>query len=363
MRAENVSVAGGALRLRYAKEALPGISGDQYTGGGVISRARFGYGYYETRARLFDAATGLHTSFWNMGLRQGDPGAAGESEIDADVAAGLLPEHGQIHEIDGFEHDSSARVDQGTQKQATTTVIRRVGGRTAAQIGIDFAAWNTYAWELTPTVTRFYINGAVQLEVPTASYPSPFAPQSFWLTALPFSANNNTAPLPGYSEFDYFRFYRNEGLIGVNLLANGDFDVTPVTAPPTWLVPGWQENYDKPASFIITAGTHSGGRALRQGLATAFTVTDKQDLKYMPNGTYRLTAWVKSSGGQSTAQMRVLNHGSAERSQAIGTQATWTQIAINDIAVTSGNATIAFTSIGSGGQTLDVDDVVFERTN
>ncbi|WP_294261994.1 hypothetical protein [uncultured Sphingomonas sp.] len=97
--------------------------------------------------------------------------------------------------------------------------------------------------------------------------------------------------------------------------------MTLVTAPPTWLVRGWQENYDKPASFIITAGTHSGGRALRQGLATAYTVTDKQDMKYIPNGTYRLTAWVKSSGRQSTAQMRVLNHGTAERSQAICTQA------------------------------------------
>ncbi len=363
MRSPNVSVTGGTLHLRYGYEAVPGVSGNQYTGGGVISRPRFGYGYYEVRAKLYNAYSGAHTSFWSMGLRKGDVGAAFDPQINTDIDAGMLPEHAQIHEIDGFEHDSGQGMDMGTQHQSNGTVTLRTGAKSAAQLGIDFAAWNIYAWELTPTNTRFYLNGVLKLDVPTASYPSPFAPANFWLSLLPYSANPNPSSLPGFSEFDYFHFYAPTGLLGANLLANSSFDVLPLTNPPTSLVSGWQENYDKSASNIIVTGAHSGTRALRQGLASAYTVTDKQDLRYIPNGTYQLTAYVKCSGGQSQAVMRVLNQGAAEIDQNIGTLANWTQITIGNIVVTSGQATIAFSSIGSGGQSLDIDDVVFARVS
>lgn len=360
MRSENVSVANGALRLRYGYEAIPGVTGNQYTGGGVISRNRFGYGYYEVRARLYNASTGAHTSFWSMGLRKGDVGAAFDPQINTDIAAGTLPEHNQIHEIDGFEHDSAQWIDMGTQTQASGTVIHRLGGRTAAQLGINFADWNVYAWELTPTTTRFYLNGVLQLDVPRSSYPSPFDPANFWLTLLPYSTNSNPGALPGYSEFDYFRFYK-PSTVSDNLLGNPSFDVLPSTNPPLSLVSGWQEWGTASASNIITTNPRSGTRALRQGQATSYTVSTKQDLKYIPNGTYRLTAYVKSSGGQSQAVLRVLNYGGTERVQDIGAQANWTQVTIDNVAVTAGQATIAITSIGSGGQWLDVDDVVFQR--
>jgi len=37
----------------------------EYTGGGIISRAYFGFGYYEARLRV-PAAAGWHTAFWMM---------------------------------------------------------------------------------------------------------------------------------------------------------------------------------------------------------------------------------------------------------------------------------------------------------
>src|SRR3954453_3174150 len=46
-RAENVAVENGSLVIRLKKED---DRGKNYTGGGVISREKFRYGYYEARA-------------------------------------------------------------------------------------------------------------------------------------------------------------------------------------------------------------------------------------------------------------------------------------------------------------------------
>src|SRR5215471_18740799 len=66
-RAENVSVENGSLVIRLKKEDHRGKS---YTGGGVISRERFRYGYYEARARMHGGA-GWHQSVWAMAATDG----------------------------------------------------------------------------------------------------------------------------------------------------------------------------------------------------------------------------------------------------------------------------------------------------
>jgi hypothetical protein len=59
----NVSVGDGNLVISLNRVAATG--GDEYTGGGVISKAAFGYGYYESRMRIM-AGKGWHSSFWLM---------------------------------------------------------------------------------------------------------------------------------------------------------------------------------------------------------------------------------------------------------------------------------------------------------
>ncbi|MDQ1006333.1 beta-glucanase (GH16 family) [Streptomyces sp. V4I23] len=61
-RPENVSVSGGLLNIALKKE---GYAGKEYTGGGVVSRKKLRYGYYETRAKINNGA-GWHSSFWLM---------------------------------------------------------------------------------------------------------------------------------------------------------------------------------------------------------------------------------------------------------------------------------------------------------
>jgi len=58
----NVEVRDNRLSLMMKKEAA---NGKAYTGGGVITRRLFGYGYYEVTART-TSNVGWHNSFWMM---------------------------------------------------------------------------------------------------------------------------------------------------------------------------------------------------------------------------------------------------------------------------------------------------------
>jgi hypothetical protein len=68
---ENVSVKDGNLVIALRKES---VRGKDYTGGGVISRQKFVYGYYEARFKT-PPAEGWHTAFWAMRHRFGDTSA------------------------------------------------------------------------------------------------------------------------------------------------------------------------------------------------------------------------------------------------------------------------------------------------
>ncbi|MDH7973916.1 glycoside hydrolase family 16 protein [Sphingomonas sp. AR_OL41] len=358
VRSQNVSLDGASLRLKFGYEDVTGDNIPDYTGGGIMSRNNFGYGYYEIRARLFNGTSGLHSSFWSMGIRRDIGGAGGDPRIDQDIDAGLQPEQNQLYEIDAFEHDSPDRMGIGDFKQSTATTAHRLPYSSGATLGINFGDWNVYAFDYTPASTKFYINGVLKFTIDNSTNGYVFTPQTFWLTAIRTANAGNTAALPGYSEFDYFRYY-NRPQIGANLVGNGSFDATPVSTFALWNPPAWIENYDKAASYLVTDDFSNGTRSLIQTAAANFTVTTKQNLKFIPNGTYRLTARVKSSGGQSQAAMRVLNSGVAERKFDIPATASWTLITIDNIAVTNGKATVAFTSIGAANQWLKIDDVQF----
>jgi hypothetical protein len=362
VRSQNVSLDGSNLRLRFGYEDVNGDSVSDYTGGGVMSRNNFGYGYYEVRARLFGGTTGLHSSFWSMGIRRDISGAGGDPRIDQDIDAGLQPENNQLYEIDGFEHNSPDSMDMGDYVQAAGTGNHRLGARNGAQMGVNYSDWNVYGFEYTPTYTNFYVNGALKFTIDNTTNGYVFTPQTFWLTAIRTANPSNLGALPGYSDFDYFRYY-SKPFIGANLLGNGSFDATPNNAFALWNPPAWIENYDKPASYLVTDDFYNGSRSLIQTSTSAYQVTTKQNLKFIPNGTYRLTARVKSSGGQTQALMRVLNYGGTERTVTLPTTNSWTLVTIDNIAVTSKSATIAFTSTAGANQWIKVDDVKFTQTS
>jgi hypothetical protein len=77
--ARNVRVADGHLIVVAKHEIVDGKPA--HTGGGVISKHRFGYGYYECRSQPFMAGRGVHTAFWQRGM--GGPENNSIFEIDS----------------------------------------------------------------------------------------------------------------------------------------------------------------------------------------------------------------------------------------------------------------------------------------
>jgi hypothetical protein len=97
--------------------------------------------------------------------------------------------------------------------------------------------------------------------------------------------------------------------------------------------------------------------------AGAYQASVYQNLTGLPNGTYTLTFWVKSSGGQSTGLVYVKNFGSAEVDSLANTAiSSWTQRSLTGIRVSDGQAQIGVYTVASANQWVNVDDYSFVRT-
>jgi hypothetical protein len=76
----------------------------------------------------------------------------------------------------------------------------------------------------------------------------------------------------------------------------------------------------------------------------------------LPNGTYTLSAWVKSSA--LGAQLYAKGFGGTQKTSAIPSAAAWTNVNIPGITVSSGTIELGVTG---AGQTVTVDDFVLSR--
>lgn len=70
----------------------------------------------------------------------------------------------------------------------------------------------------------------------------------------------------------------------------------------------------------------------------------------MPDGTYTLSVWAKSSAAGAELY---ISGGGADKKVAIPAGTTWTNVTLKDIAITGGKAEVGVTS---SGQTVKVDD-------
>jgi len=201
---ENVSVGDGNLVIaltEVAKDAAKratvivpcedgGGSNGKFSGGGVISKTAFGYGFYEARMRI-DAGKGWHSSFW----MQKHDGSGGTGPSKADL------------EFDVIEHDS---VDE---KSYSVGTIKWRGGRADVSRRrvttpplLDF---HVYGCEYTPKTVKYFFNGKLVDTSDIATLPQ--GKVNIWLTSIAASFTNtdkvDTSRLPGHVYFDYVRFY------------------------------------------------------------------------------------------------------------------------------------------------------------
>lgn len=183
---DNVTVSGGMLRIALEQEERRGMP---VTCGGAITKRWLGYGYYETRAKLW-SDRGFHSSFWQMGL-------------SPEIIREYTGPFNQINEIDGFEIDSH---DPGRVASNTHLYLggHTVPGGVTTRIADSGADYHVYGWEWTPTHVTFFVDGQPYGSVP---YVGPHALQNVWLTSLGFTPPVDATNLPGEVTFDYFRYY------------------------------------------------------------------------------------------------------------------------------------------------------------
>jgi hypothetical protein len=109
-------------------------------------------------------------------------------------------------------------------------------------------------------------------------------------------------------------------------------------------------------------GGHTGRWAIAQSYASAYKAAMYQTIT-VPNGTYTLSAWVKSSGGQKAANIFAKNFGAGEMDRAVNQPiGTWTKVGISGITVTNGSIQVGVASDANPGNWVNVDDFELVQT-
>jgi len=109
------------------------------------------------------------------------------------------------------------------------------------------------------------------------------------------------------------------------------------------------------------SGGHTGNFCAEIWAQSAHEGSFVQDVT-LPNGTYNLSAWVKSSGGQKIANIYVKNFGGSEMNVSINNKINnWTQVSIKNIKVTTGKIQIGIYSNANAGNYINVDDIVLSQ--
>ncbi len=147
---------------------------------------------------------------------------------------------------------------------------------------------------------------------------------------------------------------------GNNFLLNPTFEADRVSQNA---LAGWTNwtNLTSGTPNSNKSGGHTGNWSAQHYFASAYSASTHQVVTGLVNGTYTLKAWVKSSGGQTTAQIYVKSFGGTEIDHSVnGAIGSWTQITISNINVTNGQADVGFYSVANAGNWVIVDD--FELT-
>ncbi|MFD6343198.1 arabinogalactan endo-beta-1,4-galactanase [Streptomyces roseolus] len=113
------------------------------------------------------------------------------------------------------------------------------------------------------------------------------------------------------------------------------------------------------AASFTEAGGRGGGHRLSHWSSSAYKVETYQYLSGLADGTYTLTAWVRSGGGQNSAYLALRNCGSAEqRTDLPVTTSSWIRV-VTSVKVVGGGCTVSVNSDANAGNWLNVDDLSF----
>jgi beta-glucanase (GH16 family) len=196
-RPQNVTLSGGAMIINLKKE---NYNGKSYTGGGLISKARFRYGYYETRAKLHPGS-GWHGAFWAM---RGDGSSTGNPE--------------RRTEIDGFEIDTNKpNINYHSIHRWAANGSDRPSSCGKYDMGFNSALdFHVYGFAWTEASVTYYVDGAPKCTLAYQPNDHEHDRINIWLTAIAgtqLSGPIDDSTLPGKIIFDYIRFYERDPYI------------------------------------------------------------------------------------------------------------------------------------------------------
>ncbi|MFD5037641.1 arabinogalactan endo-beta-1,4-galactanase [Streptomyces sp. NPDC058377] len=114
------------------------------------------------------------------------------------------------------------------------------------------------------------------------------------------------------------------------------------------------------AASFTEAGGHGGSTRLSHWSASAYKVETYQYLSGLTDGTYTLSAWVRSGGGQNAAYIALRNCGGAEQRTDLPPTANgdWVRL-VTSVKVTGGACTISLNSDAHAGEWANFDDITF----
>jgi hypothetical protein len=108
----------------------------------------------------------------------------------------------------------------------------------------------------------------------------------------------------------------------------------------------------QPVGWTTSNGSNvSGGHTGNWSWKLTGTSSLDQSIASLPNGTYTLSAWVKTSA--AGAQMYAKGFGGTDKTASIGAASSWTQVTITGIAVSNGKCEVG---AATSGQTVTIDD-------
>ncbi|MFF6776768.1 arabinogalactan endo-beta-1,4-galactanase [Streptomyces sp. NPDC012637] len=110
------------------------------------------------------------------------------------------------------------------------------------------------------------------------------------------------------------------------------------------------------------AGGHGGSHRLAHWSSSGYKVETYQYLTGLTDGSYTLSAWVRSSGGQNAAYLALRNCGSAEQRTELPPtpNGAWIRI-VTPVVVSGGACTVSVNSDAHAGNWINVDDLALTR--